>query len=230
MTEKELKETLDLHRTWISSDCAQGFRANLASFDLSDRDLSYSELSHAKLTGTNLHFADLSRANLIWADLHKADLTGADLSYANLRHANLTNANLLGANLTGANLDDVILTDANLSGTKLYGAKGSLIEYRKGKILTEDIIGYKKCREDIIVTLCIPRGAIVFSINGYKCRTNKAKVVAIDGATRAISRYTYMSYYVGDEFTVYNFDCEYNIECSTGIHFFMDRDDAENYF
>lgn len=67
------------------------------------------------------------------------------------------------------------------------------------------------------------------SINGYKCRTNKAKVIDIDGATRAISTYTYMSYYVGDEFTIYDFDCEYNIEYSTGIHFFMNKKDAILY-
>lgn len=121
------------------------------------------------------------------------------------------------------------LIGANLAGAKLNGAKGSLIEYRKGKMLTEDIVGYKKCCDGVIVTLRIPRGAIVFSINGYKCRTNKAKVIAIDGVTRAISRYKYMSYYVGDEFTIYDFNCEYNIECSTGIHFFMNKKDAELY-
>ena len=113
-----------------------------------------------------------------------------------------------------------------------------MIEYRKGKILTEDIIGYKVCRDfynieqpakRVIVTLKIPRGAIVFSINGCKCRTNRAKVIAIDGADRAYSTYKYMSYYVGDEFNVYNFNCEYNTECGAGIHFFMTLEEAFNY-
>ena len=81
----------------------------------------------------------------------------------------------------------------------------------------------------MIVTLEIPRGAIVFSINGNKCRTNKAKVIAIDGATRAISMRKYMSYYVGDEFTIYDFNCEYNAECGKGIHFFMTREKAKDY-
>ena len=90
----------------------------------------------------------------------------------------------------------------------------------KGKILTDNIIGYKKCKrmdgmsmsgyhnyirsqslplfptmsksnytyiphsafskqDEVIVTLEIPRGAIVFSINGYKCRTNKAKMFSL---------------------------------------------------
>jgi hypothetical protein len=111
----------------------------------------------------------------------------------------------------------------------LGGAKGKLIEYRRGKVLTKEIIGYKKCRHDVIVTLLIPRGAIVFSINGDKCRTNRAKVIGIDGADRAYSKNYNMSYYVGDEFTIYNFNCEYNAECGEGIHFFMNKEEAENY-
>ena len=153
------------------------------------------------------------------ADLNYADLSGANLSNANLNYANLSNADLSNANLSGA----------NLNYADLSGAKGALIEFRKGKMLTEDVIGYKKCRDDVIVKLLIPRGAIVFSINGNKCRTNKAKVLEIEGATRAISQHKYMSYYVGDEFTVYDFNCEYNVECAPGIHFFMTKEEAVNY-
>ena len=168
--------------------------------------------------------ADLSDADLRYANLRGADLRGADLRGANLRYVNLRYADL-----SDADLSDADLRYADLSGADLSGAKGALIEFRKGKMLTEDIIGYKKCRNDVIVKLLIPRGAIVFSINGEKCRTNKAKVLEIEGATRAISQHKYMSYYVGDEFTVYDFNCEYNVECASGIHFFMTREDAVNY-
>ena len=128
-----------------------------------------------------------------------------------------------------ANLSGADLYGANLSGANLYHARGELLEYRRGKILTKSIIGYKKCKNNTIVKLEIPRGAVVFSINGNKCRTNKAKVLDISGADRAVSEYKYMSYYVGDEFTVYNFNCEYNTECASGIHFFMTREEAEEY-
>jgi len=158
--------------------------------------------------------ANLCCANLRDADLRDADLCGVNLYGADLRYADLCGANLRCANLRGANL---------------RGAKGKLIEWRRGKVLTEDIIGYKKCRYDVIVTLLIPRGAIVFSINGDKCRTNRAKVIGIDGADRAYSDYNNMSYYVGDEFTIYDFNCEYNEDCGAGIHFFMSKEEAENY-
>ena len=108
------------------------------------------------------------------------------------------------------------------------------MDFRIGKILTESIIGYKKCKDDVIVKLEIPAGAIVFSINGCKCRTNKAKVLAIkdkDGndVYRAFSIFQYMSYYVGDIFDMANFDLRYNVACSTGIHFFMTKEDAIAY-
>ena len=119
----------------------------------------------------------------------------------------------------------------------------SYIEYRTGKILEEPIIGYKKCSKDryytkvspvpiesaTIVTLEIPKGAVIFSVNGDKFRTNKVKVLSIDGADRVYSIHNNMSYYVGDEITVHNFDCRYNLECASGIHFFMTKEEAKDY-
>jgi uncharacterized protein YjbI with pentapeptide repeats len=219
--------------------------ADLSGANLDRADLSGANLRAAFLNGAFLNYADLLRAdlfharlcetNLFHADLTKADLRSADLTSAQLVYADLTKADLSGANLKHANLSNAVLNGAflnwaNLSDTLLDDVKGSLMEYRKGKILTQDIIGYKKCESNVIVTLLIPRGAIVFSINGYKCRTNRAKVIAIDGANRAYSTYKYMTYYVGDEFNIYDFDLQYNEECAPGIHFFMTRKDAENYY
>ena len=216
-----LKEIIIRHRHWLEEDIEgwQNMRAdlrhaNLSSVDLHGVNLHDANLDYANLSGANLCVANLSYAKLRGADLNYANLSGTDLRDANLRHADLDYANL---------------ADANLSGTDLRSAEGNLMEYRRGKILSENIIGYKKCRNGVIVTLEIPRGAIVFSINGTKCRTNKAKVLEIEGANRAYSQQKYVSYYVGDEITIYNFNCEYNVECAEGIHFFMTRKEAEEY-
>lgn len=223
--------------------------ANLTGAILDDVDLSCADLNSADLTDANLYNANLTKANLNWASLYGADLQfanlkfsslkNADLRFANLKYADLGDSYLKGVHLDGANLKGVEFNYSNLVNASLDRAHGDLIEYRKGKILTEDIIGYKACGSDfynieqpakmVIVTLKIPRGAIVFSINGHKCRTNRAKVIAIEGADRAYSTYKYMSYYVGDEFNIYNFNCEYNTECGQGIHFFITREEAFNY-
>lgn len=255
--DKTLEEILINHKHFINEDCDswRNMRADLSNVDLSEVDLHNAKLQYINLTNAILRNADLSGALLIYANLLQADLFTARLRNANLFHANLTKANLRStdmihanlsyANLTKADLSDVNLMNANLSnavfnstflnwanlsGIKLDDTKGSLMEYRRGKILTQDIIGYKKCDGGIIVTLLIPRGAIVFSINGNKCRTNRAKVISIDGADRAYSTYKYMTYYVGDEFNIYDFNLEYNEECAPGIHFFMTRKEAEDYY
>lgn len=237
----EYLRTADLHgadlryASLINADLSY---ANLHGAKLQGADLSGVLFRNANLSDADLHGVILHNADFCDAYLHSADLNGAFLSSANLKDADLREANLENARLRGTNLQGADLRGANIinvvfNSSNLYGARFTdnedMIEYRRGKILTDSIIGYKKCVDDVIVTLEIPRGAIVFSINGNKCRTNKAKVIAIEGKTRAFSSYKYLSYYVGDEFTVYNFNCEYNVECAEGIHFFINVEEAFKY-
>jgi len=210
--------------------------ANLCCSILSDSDLSKADLQYANLTDCDLSYADLHNASLHNSILRYSTLTGAILDNANFTEASLHNSILIDTSL-----NDTCFLRANLAHTVMNNADGKQIEYIKGKILTEPLIGYKKCTNyyykkdptdvmrDITVTLEIPRGAIVFSVNGGKCRTNRAKVIDIEGANRAFSFHKYMTYYVGDEFTIYNFNCEYNMECGEGIHFFLTREEAEAY-
>lgn len=200
-----------------------------ANFD--GANLAGANLSNHYLVGANLYGADLTGAKLTGANLITANLAGADLTNADLRDADLVRANLAGANLYGANLYGAKLQGANLYGANIWNAIG-LSEYCTGKVLTEPLIGYKACEDkdkDVLVILEIPRGAIVFSINGDKCRTNKAKVIDIKGGDRGTSYFRNTSYYVGDIITVYDFNCQYNIECTNGIHFFMNKVDAYKY-
>ena len=224
---KTLEKILEDHKHWLNRDIVGwgNMYANLRGADLSNANLSYANLRGADLRGANLSGADLSGANLRYADLR-----GANLRYANLRGANLSGADLSGANLRYADLRGANLSGADLSGADLRGANLDKEEQiRKGVKLSNSITGWKKCKDGVIVKLEIPRGAIVFSINNHKCRTDKAIVKEIFGADRAFSMHKYFSYYVGDKIEVYNFNCEYNTECAEGIHFFRTRKEAENY-
>ena len=140
-----------------------------------------------------------------WEDM-RADLTGANLYGANLYGANLTRANLTGADLTGAD------------------------QFRLGKVLDEPLTGYKKTREGVVITAEIPAGAIVFCINGSKCRTNKARITDMAGHEVLHSQYdTSFEYRLGQEINIKDFNLMYNVECASGFHFFKTRDEAENY-
>ena len=82
MTKEQLGEILKQHRLWLSSNGAEGTRA----------DLSGANLSRANLSGANLSRANLFGVNLSGANLFEADLSGANLSGAYLFEANLTGA------------------------------------------------------------------------------------------------------------------------------------------
>ena len=210
ITEEELKTILEQHTLWLDSNGKEGKRADLTG---------------ANLTCTNLTGADLTGADLTDADLTWADLTGANLTSADLYGACLYGANLFGADLTGANLIDSELEYANLNDTILDEKE----QCRNGIVLTEPMIGYKKSDEGKIITLEMPIGAKVFSINNNRRRTNKAKVIDIQGKPELSSYYdTSFKYRVGDEIEIADFDERYNVECGEGIHFFLTREEAEN--
>ena len=216
ITKKELKEILEQHKLWLDSNGKEGKCADLTDADLRYANLTHADLRYANLSGANLTGAGLYRANLIEVNLTCANLTDAILTSANLTRADLTGAYLTGADLTRADLTDTILDENE--------------QCRKGVTLTEQITGYKKSNEGKIITLEIPIGAKVFSINNYKRRTNKCKVIDMQGETELCSiYYADFKYHVGDEIEIEDFDERYNIECSAGIHFFLTREEAEKY-
>jgi hypothetical protein len=162
------------------------------------------------------HRADLARANLAYANLAGANLAGANLKGANLKGANLTGAYLKGADLTGA-----YLKGANLKGADL----SKLLTHRT--ILPDgEIIGYKKLAGGNICKLRIPADAKrVGGLVGRKCRAEKAVVIEGNG----VSQYDSMPYIVGQTVTPDNYDPNPLVECSHGIHFFITREEAEEY-
>ena len=165
------------------------------------------------------------------ADLTEANLTRANLTRANLMGANLYGANLYGADLTGANLTRADLTEADLYGANLYGANlYGADQFRLGKVLDEPLTGYKKTKEGVVITAEIPAGAIVFCINGSKCRTNKAKITDMAGHEVLHSQYDNgFEYRLGQEIVIEDFNLMYNVECASGFHFFRTRKEAEEY-
>ena len=213
ITQEELNKIIEQHKHWLNEDCEgwEGMKANLTEADLTGANLTRANLTEADLTGANLTGADLTGANLYGADLTEADLTVA----------NLTGADLYGADLTGANL-----TRANLTGANLTRAE----EFRLGKVLDEPLTGYKITREGVVITAEIPAGAIVFCINGKKCRTNKAKITDMAGHEILHSYYdNSFEYRLGQEIEIKDFNLMYNVECATGFHFFRTWKEAEEY-
>ena len=232
LAQEQINKMLEEHRHWLNEDC-KGWETMRADF-------SYCDLRGADLRGADLRGADLSGAYLRGADLRGADLRGAYLIYADLGGAYLCGANLSGAYLIYADLGGAYLGGADLSGAylscaNLSGAKE--VPYIPMVCPEEGVfIGWKKTG-DKIVKLRIPEDALRSSATTRKCRCNKAEVVEIYNIDGTIaderivnSSYDYsFTYEVGKIVEVQDFDTNRWNECTKGIHFFINRQEAINY-
>ena len=204
----ELTKILSQHALWIY-DNKQGTRANLQGANLQRADLRGADLQGANLRGANLQGADLQGA-----DLREANLQGANLQRADLREADLQRANLREANLQGA-----------------LGLGHFIRAPKEGPHF-----GYKKS-QGLIVKLLIPYDAKrVNCIGSNKCRCDKAFVESITVVGSDIKVYKVASdrdksftYKVGEEVVEPRYDPSDRIECSTGIHYFMTKEEAMEY-
>ena len=207
MTREELSTILENHKHWINEDCEgwENMKANLR----------YANLRYANLRGANLCCAYLCDANLC-----DANLCDAYLRDAYLRYANLCGANLCGSDLRGANLRDA----KNLP----------FIPYACPD--TGSFIGYKKAN-NMIIKLEITEDAKRTSATSRKCRCNKAKVLGIydynhnllEDKEVASDRDKDFIYRVGEVAEVKDFDEDRWNECSIGIHFFINFQEAVKY-
>ena len=183
-------------------------------------------------------YPNLCRADLSYANLRGAKLGGADLSYADLSSANLDGADLRGANLYRANLYSANLHDADLSGANLYRANLSnaknvpKIASAESSIVPEfgQFIGWKKCRDSIIIKLMIGRKAKRSNATGRKCRAEYVKVLEVIGADLGISQHDGKTEYRKDSIVrCHKWESDRWVECGGGIHFFLTKTEAEQY-
>ena len=122
-----------------------------------------------------------------------------------------------------------------------------------GKVLSEPLIVYKKVEGFIypeyssgfyVLELELPKGAIVFSNQQRKCRTNTAKVLRVltlqledvspsfkSKESRLNSLYDKsFTYELGKTYTIDNFDLRNYEVCSNGIHCFLSPNEAAEYY
>lgn len=120
------------------------------------------------------------------------------------------------ANLRGANLSGVCYNENTAFFAISCPEEGNFI-------------GWKKCKNSVIVKLMITGKRS--SATSRKCRTSEAVVMEIcNGALEAVSSYRESFIYrSGEVVSVPDFDENRWNDCSSGIHFFITRAEAENY-
>ena len=249
MTQEELDVIIRQHSRWLrgksdgkravlSHESLRGLSlnsANLSKAILDKVDLEGAQLVRTILLKASLHCAWLFNANLFGADLRDADLVGANLDYATLAFANLS-----GANLDTASCDGTNFVSAQLYGARLHAAMRDVNlgdtrldqneQIRKGVLLKEPIVGYVVTEvQQALVTLEIPAGSIVFTLDNNVYRTNRATVVDIDHDCLTVSfRYHKGRYGKGDTIIADDFNPMYNASgLAAGVRFYRTKAAAQ---
>jgi hypothetical protein len=98
---------------------------------------------------------------------------------------------------------------------------------------TKKTIVFKKLKDGLIAELVLSKGQICQSENHGKCRTDRGTVLSItdaDGKKYLEGRSAYDPTFVYTVGAVVSAPYDEKIdECSTGIHFFLTREEAERY-
>lgn len=156
------------------------------------------------------------------ADLSGVDLSNTDLNGVDLERVDLSNADLSNANLNKANLNNI--------KTNIYTIGYNLACPEEGSF-----IGYKKAGK-YIVKLLILEDSKRSSATTLKCRCDKAKVLDIEEIGTGEKIETTPSdydinfvYKIGGIVKVEDFDENRWNECASGIHFFVNKQNAIQY-
>ena len=124
---------------------------------------------------------------------------------ANLRYADLSAADLRGANLSGADLPDF----------QIVPSEGSFIAWKK--------------TTNGVIKICIPEDAERTSaLTGRKCRASKVEVLSGEEGLSPTHR-DKCKYIIGTTVEADSFDPDIRLECTHGIHFFMTKEEAEEW-
>ena len=207
---KNLEEVLKHHSLWVRYKLDPNDRADFSYGILTGANLSDRDLSEASFVGAMLNHADLR-----YSAFHYCDFADADLSDAALAHASFSKAR---------NLPYIPLVCPD----------------------TGEFIGWKQCWYmngpelcHAIVKLLIPEDALRSSGTTRKCRASKAIVLDIQdeeghSLPESINAHSifnsYFLYKVGQTVEPQlPFETDRWLSCASGIHFFINRQEAVDY-
>lgn len=224
----EREKGFDLGGRDIPEANMRGLNLRSADFkksNMRNSDLSISDIESANFTRADAGGSDFTRANCNSAIFWGAGLTSCNFQEADLSNANFARADLTDADLTGAKIDGAIFLHTNL--TNVTGL------YQFNILPVGDIVGWKKLRDNKIAKLLIPASANrINPLGGRICRADYADVLEIEGGakTGAALRDVNFIYEVGKPVTPREaFDDDIRDRHSSGINFFLTRDEAVNW-
>ena len=214
---------------------------NFYKSDLREADLRRASLQHTNLSYADFREATLNDTNICDSNLSHADFGDASLIGTYLAHSNLTRADFRGANLSWVDLHSCVFYDTDLRDCNfMYSSfrDSKYVPYIPFQCPSDGaFVGWKKVN-NVLIKLEIPADAQRSSATTNKCRCDKAKVLGFYDSlgemelniTELVNdRYEECRYVKGEMVYPDFFDEDRWNECSHGIHFFINKQDAIDY-
>ncbi len=230
MTKNELEAVIKCRKP--------GERLVFREKSFTDMDLTGWNLSNMDFTLSEFRNVILNQADLQNSSIENTLLDGCVLRMVNFRNTNMKTASMRACDMTGCNIEGANLFGAVLEGAKLdriiYDEKTQWFQMHCPE--TGPILGYKKCVNDRLVQLLIPADAKRTSATLPSCRCNKAKVLTIksfDASEEYEEAWSLVDenfvYRKGQWVEVKDFNEDRWMDSTTGIHFWMTREEAIRY-
>ena len=202
---------------------------DLSGWKLNDVDFRDSDFVNIILNRADLRQSDLRHTMFApGCSFHQADLCDADISGAICRRCDFSESNMAGANLYRSNFEGSNMSRIKTDDRTRY--------YRMRCPAEGAFLGYKRCFNDSLVQLLIPADARRSSATGNSCRCDRAKVLSIttfDGSKKLPEAWSVVNedfvYRVGEYVSAADFDEDRWMDSTTGIHFWMTREEAYSY-
>ena len=212
------------------------YKSDLRWANFRTTSLQYANLSYADFREATLNDTYISNSNLAHSDFSDTSLVGAYLAHSNLTRADFQRANLAWADLRSCVFDNTDLRDCNFMYANLRGSE--YVPYIPLQCPSDGaFIGWKKVN-NVLIKLEIPADAKRSSATTNKCKCDKAKVLGfydslgvneLDITELVNNEYEECKYVKGEIVYPDFFDEDRWNECSHGIHFFVNKQDAINY-
>lgn len=205
------------------NECHFDEDCDFVSVDFNDCDLSDVEMNN----GTNFAGASFDKCKFTNANCYGAIFRDTAFWDVDLTNVKMLKADFTNANFVRCKLGNIVYDECTCGIALACPEKGAFTAFKKAKLYNGD-----RC----IVELQVPADALRSSATTRKCRVSKAKVVAVytmygkSIKQNAYSTHTRsFAYKLGKTVEVKNFDKNRWNECSSGIHCFITKREAEQY-
>lgn len=248
--QKSVVENVKITDAYIVSMCMEGSNINnldihvgsIMKVDISEGTIKDSNFNDCSIRASSMRYTHIEESSFKHMKMSSILMSGCEISKTKFNAGYWADVDATVASFKSCEMTDLSIERCTFTGSNFHKIKKEnvafdsiTIGYYNACPTHGSFIGWKVARGHLI-KLLIPKDALRSSATTNKCRASKAKVLEVtrlkDGEkVKGVpsSRDIQFIYKVGKTMEVPDFDKNRWEECSTGIHFFIDKEAAINH-